>query len=169
MSEKRAFHRDAEMSADSPEKIRRGRRTSITGSMQRRSTGGVTARSAPTRLPTSIMVTTAGSSRGIPRPRLRRGEMPRLPRPGHHVPGRDPGASSTKEDLRIRDHALLLFLYNTGARVGDALAVRAQDLQLERSRQVRLLGQGKKERLCPLWRESLRALRLLVRRTGTQL
>src|SRR6266566_378415 len=36
-----------------------------------------------------------------------------------------------------RDHALLLFLYNTGARVSEALAIRARDLQLERPRQVR--------------------------------
>jgi integrase/recombinase XerD len=39
-----------------------------------------------------------------------------------------------------RDYALLLFLYNTGARVSEALAVRPRDLRLERPRQVRLLG-----------------------------
>jgi site-specific recombinase XerD len=62
-----------------------------------------------------------------------------------------------------RDHALLLLLYNTGARVGEALAVRASDLRLERPRQVRLLGKGKKERLCPLWPETATALRRIVR------
>jgi len=62
-----------------------------------------------------------------------------------------------------RDHALLLFLYNTGARVSEALAVRACDLRLERPRQVRLLGKGQKERICPLWSETASALRRIMR------
>jgi integrase/recombinase XerD len=62
-----------------------------------------------------------------------------------------------------RDHALLLLLYNTGARVSEALAVRSSDLRLERPRQVRLLGKGKKERICPLWPETAMALRRIVR------
>jgi len=62
-----------------------------------------------------------------------------------------------------RDHALLLFLYNTGARVSEALAVRACHLQLERPRQVRLLGKGRKERICPLWTETASALHRLMR------
>lgn len=57
-----------------------------------------------------------------------------------------------------RDHALLLFLYNTGARVSEALAVRASNLRLEKPRQVRLLGKGRKERICPLWSETASAL-----------
>lgn len=57
-----------------------------------------------------------------------------------------------------RDHALLLFLYNTGARISEALAVRPQDLCLARPRQVRLFGKGSKERLCPLWNETVVAL-----------
>jgi site-specific recombinase XerD len=59
----------------------------------------------------------------------------------------------------VRDHALLLFLYNTGARISEALAVRLQDLCLSRPRQVRLFGKGRKERLCPLWNETVAALR----------
>ena len=61
-----------------------------------------------------------------------------------------------------RDHALLLFLYNTGARVSEALAVRSRDLRLERPRQVRLLGKGQKERICPLWSETASALRRII-------
>jgi len=61
-----------------------------------------------------------------------------------------------------RDHALLLFLYNTGARVSEALAVRSRDLRLERPRQVRLLGKGQKERICPLWSETASALRRVI-------
>jgi site-specific recombinase XerD len=61
--------------------------------------------------------------------------------------------------LQRRDRALLLFLYNTGARVSEALAMRSRDLQLQRPRQVRLFGKGRKERICPLWAETATALR----------
>lgn len=60
-----------------------------------------------------------------------------------------------------RDRALLLLLYNTGARISEALAIRGRDLQLDRPRQVRLYGKGRKERVCPLWPETAAALRAL--------
>jgi integrase/recombinase XerD len=60
-----------------------------------------------------------------------------------------------------RDRALLLLLYNTGARISEVLAIRARDLQLARPRQVRLQGKGGKDRTCPLWPETALALRLL--------
>lgn len=60
-----------------------------------------------------------------------------------------------------RDRALLLFLYNTGARISEALALRPRDLQLEKPRQARLLGKGGKERVCPLWADTATALRQL--------
>jgi integrase/recombinase XerD len=61
-----------------------------------------------------------------------------------------------------RDRALLLLLYNTGARISEALALRPRDLQLARPRQVRLYGKGGKERFCPLWAETTAALRMLT-------
>ncbi|MFJ1261021.1 tyrosine-type recombinase/integrase, partial [Cupriavidus sp. CuC1] len=63
--------------------------------------------------------------------------------------------------LGSRDYALLLFLYNTGARVSEALAVRCADLRLTHPCQVRLHGKGRKDRLCPLWRETARVLQRL--------
>jgi site-specific recombinase XerD len=57
-----------------------------------------------------------------------------------------------------RDYALMLFLYNTGARISEALGVRVVDLSLTSPRQVRLFGKGSKERLCPLWKETAHAL-----------
>jgi len=60
-----------------------------------------------------------------------------------------------------RDRALLLFLYNTGARVSEALGVRAEHLHLDPPRHVRLFGKGAKERICPLWPETAAALRQL--------
>jgi site-specific recombinase XerD len=61
-----------------------------------------------------------------------------------------------------RDHALLLFLYNTGARVSEALGVRIEHLSLNTPRHVRLFGKGRKERICPLWRETVSALQRLL-------
>lgn len=61
-----------------------------------------------------------------------------------------------------RDHALLLFLYNTGARVSEALGVRAEHLSLNTPRHVRLFGKGNKERICPLWRDTAAALQHLL-------
>ena len=60
-----------------------------------------------------------------------------------------------------RDHALMLFLYNTGARVSEALGVRGEHLHLDPPRHVRLFGKGAKERICPLWPETAVALRQL--------
>lgn len=60
-----------------------------------------------------------------------------------------------------RDYTLLLFLYNSGARVSEAIGVRWDDLQLIAPRQVRLRGKGKKERILPLWKETADALHRL--------
>lgn len=62
----------------------------------------------------------------------------------------------------VRDRALLLLLYNTGARVSEALAASPRDLQLQGSRCVRFRGKGNKERTCPIWVETATALRSLV-------
>lgn len=57
-------------------------------------------------------------------------------------------------------HMILLFLYNTGARVAELLGVRAADIRLEALRgQVILRGKGQKERICPLWRNTVTTLR----------
>lgn len=76
-------------------------------------------------------------------------------------------AVETSSPRGRRDHALLLLLYNTGARISEALAVRSSDLRLDRPRQVRLLGKGRKERICPLWPETASALRRIIRAEGS--
>ena len=58
-----------------------------------------------------------------------------------------------------RDYALLLFLYNTGARVSESIAVRHADLVSGPMPAVRLHGKGNKERICPLWPETVAAIR----------
>jgi len=58
----------------------------------------------------------------------------------------------------VRDKALLLLLYNTGARVSEIVQLKLPDLRLDGAAQVKLLGKGKKYRSCPLWPETLEAL-----------
>ena len=57
-----------------------------------------------------------------------------------------------------RDYALLLFLYNTGARVQEVVDLNVDDLRLDAPYQVKLTGKGRKERVCPLWPETVAAL-----------
>lgn len=61
-----------------------------------------------------------------------------------------------------RDRALLLFLYNTGARVQEAADLRIGDLDLAAPPRVRLHGKGGKWRTCPLWAETARQLGALL-------
>lgn len=62
-----------------------------------------------------------------------------------------------------RDHALLAFLYNTGARIQEALNVCAQAIRFESPAQVELLGKGRKTRICPLWPETVTLLKALLK------
>ena len=60
------------------------------------------------------------------------------------------------------EYALLLFLYNTGARVSEATQLKVRDLQIGRGSGgydlVTLHGKGGKTRQCPLWPETERVL-----------
>jgi site-specific recombinase XerD len=66
--------------------------------------------------------------------------------------------------LGQRDHTLLGFLYNTGARIQEALDVCPKHLRLESPAHVRLFGKGRKERICPLWPETAALIAALLRR-----
>lgn len=57
-----------------------------------------------------------------------------------------------------RDHTLLLFLYNAGARASEAAQLAIADLNLESSPSVKILGKGRKVRHCPLWAATADAL-----------
>lgn len=67
-----------------------------------------------------------------------------------------------RTSLGARDHALLLFLYNTGARADEAARLTVGNLHLGTSPSVRILGKGNKWRICPLWPTTAAALRVLV-------
>jgi len=58
----------------------------------------------------------------------------------------------------VRDKALLLLLYNTGARVSEIVGLKVADLRLDGVAQVKLLGKVNKYRSCPLWPETVEAL-----------
>ena len=57
-----------------------------------------------------------------------------------------------------RDYALLATMFNTGARVQEVIDLRASSLQLTKPYQLRLFGKGRKERFCPLWRQTAQVL-----------
>jgi site-specific recombinase XerD len=63
-----------------------------------------------------------------------------------------------------RDYVLFSFLYNTGARIQEALDVCPRDLRLTSPPCVRLFGKGRKERICPLWPETMIQLKALLKR-----
>jgi len=66
-----------------------------------------------------------------------------------------------------RDYAILATMFNTGARVQEILDLRPCDLQLMRPAHARLVGKGRKERLCPLWPQTAQLLRDLLTERGT--
>jgi len=70
----------------------------------------------------------------------------------------------------IRDRALLLFLYNTGARVSEVVNLELSDLRSGDAAQITLHGKGNKDRSCPLWPETAAALEAYIkeRRPRTQ-
>lgn len=51
----------------------------------------------------------------------------------------------------LRDYAILLFLYNSGARADEAARITVADLDLGASPAIKIFGKGCKTRLCPLW------------------
>lgn len=62
----------------------------------------------------------------------------------------------------LRDRCLLLFLYNTGARVQETADLRVGNLELDPPPRVHLHGKGDKWRVCPLWKETTGLLRQLI-------
>ncbi|MBI3664349.1 MAG: tyrosine-type recombinase/integrase [Acidobacteria bacterium] len=66
-----------------------------------------------------------------------------------------------------RDRALLLFLYNSGARAGEAAQLTIADLDLARTpsngqSSAKVIGKGRKLRRCPLWPRTAAELAFLV-------
>ena len=66
-----------------------------------------------------------------------------------------PNGNSVSE---IRDKAMLMLMYNTGARVQKIVDISITDLNLGKVPQVLLTGKGRKQRIIPLWVETVDAL-----------
>jgi site-specific recombinase XerD len=58
-----------------------------------------------------------------------------------------------------RDYALLLTLYNTGARVSEITGLQRSQVQFGTKSFVQFNGKGRKERAVPLWSSTSRTLR----------
>jgi len=76
-------------------------------------------------------------------------------------------APSSVTKLGHRDRAILLFLYNSGARAEEAAKLCIEDLSLHSGADgalssVCLHGKGGKVRICPLWASTTVALRTLI-------
>ncbi|MBP6023824.1 tyrosine-type recombinase/integrase [Ferruginibacter sp.] len=66
-----------------------------------------------------------------------------------------------------RDHALLLFLYNTGARSDEAAQLKIADINMPHALKrdlstVLIRGKGNKLRRCPLWQQTVDELNTLI-------
>ena len=66
-----------------------------------------------------------------------------------------------------RDYALLLFLYNAGARASEAADLRIGDID-SHNKCVRITGKGNKQRICPLWSITLEQLRQIIAKRQTE-
>ena len=72
-------------------------------------------------------------------------------------------APDKSEDLGLRDRAILETLYSAGLRVSELVGVNLDDLDLEDGL-VRVRGKGKKERLAPLGRYAVRAIKTWMKK-----
>lgn len=70
-----------------------------------------------------------------------------------------------RSKLGQRDYALLLFLYNSGARASEAVRVTIEDLTWDSTGtgSVKIHGKGRKIRFCPLWKKTMTELHCLIR------
>ncbi len=65
-----------------------------------------------------------------------------------------------------RDHALLLTMYNSGARVSEMTTLRRRQLCFGTSTLLHLHGKGRKDRTVPLWPQTSRVLQAWVEEVG---
>jgi integrase/recombinase XerD len=99
--------------------------------------------------------------RAVPFKRFNRNELSYMDKPEMDA---ILAAPDRRTEQGRRDHALLLFLYNSGARVSEAATLSIGDLNLRPNQigDVQLRGKGRKMRRCPLWPATIDALLALV-------
>lgn len=69
------------------------------------------------------------------------------------------GSIDQDTDLGVRDYALTLLLFNTGARVSEIINLKLEDIVLTGSPKINIMAKGKKPRACVLWDDTVQALR----------
>lgn len=69
------------------------------------------------------------------------------------------GSIDPNTNLGVRDYALVLLLFNTGARVSEIVNLKIDDIVLTGSPKINILGKGNKPRACVLWDDTVHALR----------
>jgi site-specific recombinase XerD len=57
-------------------------------------------------------------------------------------------------------------MFNSGARVQEIVDLDVRDLQLQSPPQITLVGKGRKTRICPLWPQTAKVLKLLISERG---
>lgn len=67
-----------------------------------------------------------------------------------------------------RDHALLLTLYNSGARVSEIATLKREQVSFGATTFLELHGKGRKERTVPLWPPTSRVLQVWFRELGEE-
>ena len=64
----------------------------------------------------------------------------------------------TRTEIGERDQFLMIFLYDTGARIQEVLDVKICDIKVDRTPTVTLHGKGKKTRIVPLMKDTVKHL-----------
>jgi integrase/recombinase XerC len=64
---------------------------------------------------------------------------------------------------------LLRLLYNTGMRAQEVVNLDVNHVRFSRPHYVRIQGKGRKERTCPLWAETIRAIKAYLERRSVRL
>jgi integrase/recombinase XerD len=140
--------------------LEKDRRSSIRTRNQRLAAVHAMARFIAERSPEHIAW--CGQIRSVPFKRFTRNELSYLDKPEMDALLATP---DQRTEQGLRDHALLLFLYNSGARVSEAAALQIGDLNLRINQigDVQLRGKGRKIRRCPLWPATIGTLLTQVR------
>ena len=69
----------------------------------------------------------------------------------------------TKTEIGVRDQFLMIFLYDTGARIQEVLDVKICDIKVDRTPTVTLHGKGKKTRSVPLMKDTVKHLQNYIK------
>jgi len=99
-----------------------------------------------------------GQIRSIPFKKATKAVIPYLDKPEMDALLRAPDRQTVQGR---RDHALLLFLYNSGARAHEAAQLLISELDLTGC-SVKIHGKGGKERQCPLWPSTIEEIKPLI-------